>query len=131
MKKVLFLASALSFSSISFAQSADNAMKNTPHDRVIFMTAAEFMAATTPSAIAAQLPSPQNNGKLVDYEITRMTKGGDVITYRNESPVYSEQALQVVKMVQKEDTYYFDNVNMLYGHEEVAQKVSPIIVRIK
>ena len=131
MKKVLFLASALSFSSFLFAQSADNAMKNAPHDRVIFMTSAEFMAATTPSVIAAQLPAPQNHGKLVDYEITRMTKGGDVITYRNESPFYSEQALQIIKMAEKDDTYYFDNVNMLYGHEATAQKVRPIIVRIK
>jgi hypothetical protein len=69
--------------------------------------------------------------EIQSYDITRVRKREDAITYANQGAGYSKTAQNLVDNAKSGDIYYYDNIKARCPGDAAGRAINSLVVRIK
>ena len=68
--------------------------------------------------------------EIIDYEMTRQSKGTDVISIKNKGAKFSTESQKIVNEARKGDIYYFDHIRCECPGDPGGRKINSMVFRI-
>lgn len=126
MKKIILLISFFAFAKIGFSTVAGG---GNPENSSA-MSVGRFKMIRHLEAVLKDFDFDAKC-QIQSYEITRVRKREDVVTYKNQGEGYNKMVQNLTENAKIGDIFYYDNIKARCPGDDAGRPINSLVVRIK